>query len=502
MLFSPSPPPQDNYIPPVPPLPFHARAEPPLRWRVSPDFENVIRPLDVPFPFEGPLHGQRQLPPVRHLSPGPPPAIPGSHDARPRPRPTFGGGIWAFNHNHDLDPTYHPPPAREAQAGGWRNFLNNFGLGAYRRYLIQDGGNPEPAPLGVEDDPDLLEALAFDAEARQQDFPFRLVPRPATNRQAAHLHKADPDYKPTFTHPNSFEPGFSNDFAPRETISVSDEPGPSYVHETGTLLVCARCLDPLVMNVVGPEEEVRKRKLFALHCGHLLDGKCIESLMRPPPILPLDETKEDVDIVASSSKGNQKTGEGAPVDPFVAEKDSVLPQTSAITRGRSSKRNKGKQRAAGLQDEASDERNESGNRKSFQNDYPAVSTAYTRSRLRPRTGEHDVSTPGPTLPAVSITSHPYAIRIVEGHSASLANSENYARRCRSQTRRGRGRGGASRRGRARAKGKEKAESPPPIIEAEYEWSCPVSSCGHKHKSVCIDGMWRMDEQHGAMALYV
>lgn len=57
---------------------------------------------------------------------------------------------------------------------------------------------------------------------------------------------------------------------------------------------------------------------------------------------------------------------------------------------------------------------------------------------------------------------------------------------------------ASHRSNRKGKGKMKA----PVIEAEHEWSCPVSGCGCVHFSLLVDGRWTMDEKRGAITLFV
>ncbi|TDL17946.1 hypothetical protein BD410DRAFT_516063 [Rickenella mellea] len=152
-------------------------------------------------------------------------------------------------------------------------------------------------------------------------------------RGAFERHK--PDYVKTYTHPQKAQPGFTFDFAlPSPVIVVDAEPGPSGSTsfsfasassssaasasasastsaaassstatapptdpQTNTTLVCAKCLDPLLINVVGPEEKVAKKRIWALRCGHLVDGRCVEGIMRPPPppvvVALLDEDERE-----------------------------------------------------------------------------------------------------------------------------------------------------------------------------------------------------------------
>ena len=112
-----------------------------------------------------------------------------------------------------------------------------------------------------------------------------------------------PAWLPSFTHPGEPGPGFSFDFDPKVTKEASptvivlddDDPPGTGTHpsarasssssspELTLSLVCARCLDPLALSshegVMTPEE-ARRRRVWALRCGHMLDGKCIEEIMR------------------------------------------------------------------------------------------------------------------------------------------------------------------------------------------------------------------------------
>jgi hypothetical protein len=121
------------------------------------------------------------------------------------------------------------------------------------------------------------------------------------------VRNQEEDYKPEYTHPGKPESGFTFDFAPPSSTEVSSShakgkaaappviidleadvetdisrtgssgapssPGPSSFQ---TLLVCAKCLDPLVLGAGLVGEEVRTSKVWALRCGHLIDGKCLD----------------------------------------------------------------------------------------------------------------------------------------------------------------------------------------------------------------------------------
>jgi hypothetical protein len=135
-------------------------------------------------------------------------------------------------------------------------------------------------------------------------------------------HSAEREqYHQSYTHPPTPEPGFTFDFAmpspddenaqrgrffpptsKDEPIILGDDDddedtskptaGPSSssgARETspeaskiGMLLVCAKCLDPLILNAGLNAEEAQYKRVWALRCGHLIDEKCLNILGQPP----------------------------------------------------------------------------------------------------------------------------------------------------------------------------------------------------------------------------
>ncbi|KAJ7284357.1 hypothetical protein C8J57DRAFT_1708862 [Mycena rebaudengoi] len=135
------------------------------------------------------------------------------------------------------------------------------------------------------------------------------------------------DYKAEWTHPGKPDPGFVFDFAPAEIVPavkgkgkgkevVIDVDAEKEKEGVSTLLVCAQCLDPLLLRAdgitEGGEDEVRRRKVWGLRCGHLIDGKCFEELRRPveDPVpeedTPAVEADTSTSTDASGSKGKGK----------------------------------------------------------------------------------------------------------------------------------------------------------------------------------------------------
>ncbi|KAL1744032.1 hypothetical protein HDZ31DRAFT_74509 [Schizophyllum fasciatum] len=50
--------------------------------------------------------------------------------------------------------------------------------------------------------------------------------------------------------------------------------------------------------------------------------------------------------------------------------------------------------------------------------------------------------------------------------------------------------------------KRKRKSGQPLVEAEYEWACPVENCDRVHKSLKVDGQWIQHKDAGAIAVFV
>ncbi|KAH8117782.1 hypothetical protein DFH11DRAFT_1807906, partial [Phellopilus nigrolimitatus] len=511
LLFSPSPPPQDNIIPPVPPIPRHL-PDRPLRWNDPPDFAGVFRPWDQPFAFEDNLPA-RVPTPNRNI----PDNLPARGPPRRLPNMGLGGALLALNRQNQFEPAHMPVQAGAQAANANHPRWSIPGLGALRRWLSVDawgGAGPEPGVITDEEDAALLDALAYRAadEYDHDDQPFRIRPRQNFGgrymlREDALRHRDNiADYKQQFTHSAKPEPGFSNDFAQQDPIHISDEPGPSSFtsNEAGTILVCARCLDPLVMNVVGPEEVVRNSRLWALRCGHMFDGKCIDALMKPPPREQIvKETDDSVPLPDWKGKGKAKdvsTGiaTSSPGERTFADQGGI-----AMDQSLPSKRDKGKRKASDVEeDEDGDTIPLSTIIQTDRKGKVLVSALSApensiRSRLRSRRPAHD--SPSESAPEYLVSPE------TQSHTSltPLAPVTTPGRSRRGGAARGRGGrsrgGGAKRKGRGRGKGKAKAA---PVIEAEHEWLCPVAECRQNHKSILIDGVWRMDEERGAISMYV
>ena len=264
-----------------------------------------------------------------------------------------------------------------------------------------------------------------------------------------HIHQhrrsspKEEQYWQSYTHPVPPEPGFTSDFtAPSaegeqasngrffpptsrdEPIILDDDDNSALAEgssastsksesagsgQLNALLVCAKCLDPLILNsALGPEEGQYKR-VWALRCGHLIDEKCLNILGQPPA----EEVTPDKKGKGKARASTQRSGYAAP-----------LPEQAPV--------------------------------------FSAISLPTDiRSRLRSRRSGADAATApaGPSLPAE-------ADGVV---SASVPVPSPTAKKRRVVHRK-------------------------PKVEAEFEWPCPVASCGRIHVSVRIEGVWGPEKE--------
>ncbi|CDO74934.1 hypothetical protein BN946_scf184945.g6 [Trametes cinnabarina] len=314
-----------------------------------------------------------------------------------------------------------------------------------------------------------------------------------------------------YTHPWKLTPGFTYDFAPSEdpTITSGNTSPPIYLDEDGagpsssastsssataveTTLVCARCLEPLVLapsnDTSYQSEEMKMRRVWALRCGHMLDGKCVADLMVPPEApaesVSMEPTEEQL---IANAKGKGKAREGADIDmphAVAGEGDVPLAEETAIPD------RKGKRKAVEPPESQAPPKR------------PALASAAKpepnsiRSRLRSHGRAGADESPSSSGAPAYVT-------------AAAAENDSFS----SSTRRGRRQPGTSpvstaqtqsqTRSRAKGKGKGKAKvEQKPLIEAEHEWKCPVAGCGCVHYSVRVNGVWKTDETRGPIALFV
>ncbi|TCD64047.1 hypothetical protein EIP91_004596 [Steccherinum ochraceum] len=490
-LVSPPPPPMRRRSPPpVPSFPFRLLFGSRSRSRAPapPPPPPAIIPNANPFAFEAHLN---QPPPPREPSPPsvlPPRGAPASHH---QPAMGFGGAILALNrsarapepfgasrrHDHGIQAEPHH---RHGRASDWSGWITDF-LDTRRR---------EPRPRAAYDFWPLADL----------DFGHPDDGMPSMEEMLAEVRQPKSTeimWKPEFTHRGPFHPGFTPHFAEDAPTTATDstpEPGsssaqaiviaddddsdnasagssiagPSNVKsetlsagsaDTGITLVCARCNDALVLpddDQPVPAEDLKARRVWGLRCGHILDGKCIHDLMRPPI--------STVQAVDEKGKGKAK---------MLSDDDL----------GSSSRqRGKGKAKAvAPIED--SDLLREP------PSCYVAVPENSMRARLRPR---H----PRSGAAATAASSLTLGSESSESTVASLLSPSR-----RREARESRASHPYARKGKGRAS--------KPVVLDSHQWQCPVNGCGRVHRSVrmkgadeAIDGGWTMDPETGAIAMFI
>jgi hypothetical protein len=298
-IFSPPPPPRDNTIPPVPPLPHPL----PMRRRAPPFPTGAVRPNSQPFSFET---GVVARPPQPELTAAP----------RSQHRPVMGfGGALLSDHRRN--------------GGGLLPVLQqsiNYVSNVIQRITGLPASNPPPAP----NPPPLVhphgqdEILAFLAQAGAYNFGGGRVWRDRRREEV--------EYKPSYTHPGSGKPaaGYTFDFAPDEDPSA-DFGGPSIPstnkNAVETTLVCAECRDPLVLGGLGAGAGVKGR-IWGLRCGHVLDGKCVAVLMKPQPSPAVED---EIDSKKSKGKGKARATEQEDDVPDGSIRSRLRPRPSLST---------------------------------------------------------------------------------------------------------------------------------------------------------------------------
>ena len=426
--------------PPVPPIPPRFAAY--TSFPVNPIPQHLpappVRPTIQPFAFERQLN-QRQQPqagPSNHQqvpyprSAAAPFAAPPSHHT---PVMGLGGALISSNNSRAQQEAAAARLAhmRNAQLRRRSNALLNSNVDDF---LLRD----------QEDDHGPHIRRWIDA---QQEQLLRLYHR-LRGREAP-----PPKYLHIYTHPRETEPGFTPDFAPNASdegsprdrrfpatsanapiiIDDDDEVSMTFAarplasaaasssssssaiakmetsesRKLSVLLVCARCLDPLLVNEsLGPDDN--GRRVWALRCGHMIDEKCLNEIGQPEE--PEPEVQTPSSVTDRKGKGKAKAKHRASYG-------------EAAVRG------------------------------------VDTTTNSIRSRLRSAAASGAASTFSAS--AVPSSSHtPSPARPLKRRRAAAAVRK---------------------------------------IEAEFEWRCPVPSCGLVHASVKIDGKWG-PEQEGKIGI--
>lgn len=412
-----------------------------MRRHPPPHPFGIVRPNEQPFPFEANVRvGANQA------DDGPTPPLAAAPPSHHMPAMGLGGALLAMNRtnqdaraNHGSVNRGRPRRVPRVQSS-W--ILPSFGD------ILQGELLPRRRSAFVSDEEDedaLFDLLTADAD----DYYYG--GRDILAEHSRRVRHFEPDYKPAYTHPEKPAPGFTFDFAPPTTepsapssstvVVVDDSPGPSTSASASSssqnddpniILVCARCMDALVTGESTTGVEHARRKIWGLRCGHMLDGKCIDEIMKPAA-----PKTESSNLVDTKGKG----------------KEVIVPEPQLANMG------KGKvldSVPSGSYDEPD------------LLSRPASNSM--RSRLRPRANLIPSHTPPPPTEVFSPTQRTFR---------QLPNRRQPG-----------------------AKGKGKGKMKVPLVEADYQWKCPVAGCAKVHTTILVEGKWIMDEKAGAIGIYV
>lgn len=276
-----------------------------------------------------------------------------------------------------------------------------------------------------------------------------------------------PDYDRRMTHPERAGPGWTYDFGTEQEESRSKMDG-------SEILVCAKCLDPLLANADGmvdvSEEEKKERRVWGLRCGHILDGKCVSILMRPEEEGGLSKTNINPE---DNSKGKERGNVLGKEEPVGLERTDG----NAVDELATSLDVKGKGKASAVPIRAAPPLDNKQKMPPFPlSTESGKNDSSIRSRLRSRRST--------VLPSSST-------------AASSSSPRRSARHPATPHRRG-GLSSTRRRGTKRKHTNVVTE----VVEERYEWICPVSGCGRMHVSLKVAGLWKMDLENGAIGIFV
>ena len=294
-------------IPPVPPLPPRFRRHRPTfrhsQHQVPTLPSGIVLASPQPLAFE-----ERFLGRSRNHTPTnediPESSVPSHHV----PVMGFGGALIASA--NELQTSHHPHRHPRRNSRAVRLLPSSFfspipGFNDDARDGLFDDGNDATIPIFSDFFPPF--STAYNRLGRFSES------TPSMSKNA-------PEYKRTFTHPPKVAPGFTHDFAPSVDVEDLSAAGASSGPSTSvvdTVLVCAKCLDPLVMGNVPDDKRV-----WGLRCGHLLDGKCVRELMKP---IDAQDSGDNESSTESTGKGKEKVeGEPEQQDPVPDESGGSL----------------------------------------------------------------------------------------------------------------------------------------------------------------------------------
>jgi hypothetical protein len=221
-----------------------------------------------------------------------------------RPVINLGGGFISSNRQLEAESLQRQQSRDRARQRYFDHLRIARGIHQRHGFLSHTLGRIFPSWLfGDPTEEEMMDALAFSELAASEAGPFGF------GDDRARVRRMPDEYRVAYTHPYPPASGFTHDFESQSpsvsVIDVDEEPGPSTrasgssspnkIAENMNTLVCARCLDPLVLGGSNMSEGERtRRRLWGLRCGHMLDGKCIAELMKPRSALeselPVAET--------------------------------------------------------------------------------------------------------------------------------------------------------------------------------------------------------------------
>jgi hypothetical protein len=393
---------------------------------------------------------------------------------------------------HQLEAELDRQQARDRARQRYFDHLRiSRGIHQRHGFLSQAIGRVFPSWLfGDPTEEEMVDALAFSEMAAADLGPFGF------GDDRPQIRRTTNEYRVAYTHPYPPAPGFTHNFeSPSPSVSVidvDDEPGPSTKasgssspsknNEKFNPLVCARCLGPLVLGGGSMSEGERiRRRLWGLRCGHMLDGKCIDELMRPRPLLDLDPVDTEMATIEPHHGKPQDKVSSTQFQDGTSSLElggDIPPDAKPITRLRAV----GKPPAIEPPPQSPHPTEGAGSRTAFAEDNSI------RSRLRPRNNlrrvTHISSSPFTSSDtfAQASSQRPSSTTNPAIPPALVANTGHHSRK------------------RARGKGKQKAVEP--VILERHEWRCPVALCERLHLSLNIeDRGWVMDETQGAIPIF-
>lgn len=408
------------------------------------------------------------------------PPQPSTNSSQPRnPRIHLGGGLFSQGLRprrgqapRDNDPSHAPDePQRVGRVVA--TFLNE------QRHPFR---NVFEAGIRFLNGWDILPAIPSEGEHRRRRGTriFGIDP----NGILQHRNDAiglGPDYTKDMTHPGTPPPGWSFNFGTESAENVDiDVPEKNSATE---YLACAMCLDPLYANVEEQgsltDEEKKRKRVWALRCGHMFDGKCVEGFMVPSWQKAKPKTPEMDSIVVPDEEDDGVTGKGKEKE---KEKDVVFLELLSDNNGDS-----------------------------------------VKSGLTPLDNSTPVSLPEPAIEVLdTVSTHADSSHAVTGSTGPPVNRYNFRTRrpppqetssntTRSNRRGRHGTGVTERidsssprqiRGTKRKRDEKVVKNAAPKIEIRYNWNCPVVGCGKLHSSYKLQCVWKPDEENGPIAVYI